>query len=272
MTESADLLLLLDRVGESIREVGATEVMPRFRSLQHGDIEEKSPGDYVTVADHACEVALEVRLRAILDVPVVGEEAATRDPGLLGLVDRAPATWIVDPIDGTANFVAGSTDFAVMVALAEFGEAVAGWIWHPISDRLVSAARGVGVFDDGTPRTLSAPEHARSGSGVLKHKYVAPEHRAAVAAVADELELAPDRGCAGLEYLDVLDGRSSFLFYWRTRPWDHAPGGAITAEAGACVARLDGEPYRPGDGRRGLLTARPELWDGIGPRLDAATT
>ena len=106
---------------------------------------------------------------------------------------------------------------------------------------------------------------------MLKHKYVPAERRDAVRAVADRIEVASDRGCAGLEYLDIVDGRSSFVFYWRTHPWDHAPGGLLAAEAGAHVARLDGSPYRPGDGRRGLLTAAPDVWPRLGPELDAAT-
>ena len=95
-------------------------VMPRFRSLEAGDIEEKGPGDLVTVADRECELALTEALRDIVDVTVVGEEATADNAALLASVG-SDAAWIVDPIDGTSNFAAGRESFAVMVAFAERG-------------------------------------------------------------------------------------------------------------------------------------------------------
>ena len=75
----------MDRVAAAIAEVAATEVMPRFMKLAAGDIREKGPGDFVTVADEAAEAALTPRLLALLPGAVMlGEEAAAADPGLIG--------------------------------------------------------------------------------------------------------------------------------------------------------------------------------------------
>ena len=113
--------MLIEQVAFAVREVGTTEVVPRFRSLASGDITEKSRGDFVTIADQECERVLSARLREIRELPVVGEEASALDPSLLDLVDAAPAVWVIDPIDGTSNFVAGNVNFVVMVALIEAG-------------------------------------------------------------------------------------------------------------------------------------------------------
>src|SRR6185437_792815 len=99
------------------------EVMPRFEKLESGDISEKGPGDLVTVADIAAEHRLTPALRGLLPGSlVVGEEAVAADPAVLALLDGDDYVWVVDPIDGTANFAAGIPLFAVMVALIRRGE------------------------------------------------------------------------------------------------------------------------------------------------------
>ncbi|MEX0913632.1 MAG: inositol monophosphatase family protein, partial [Demequina sp.] len=118
-------------VATAMRDVSDAEIRPRFRALADGDIHLKGPGDFVTEADLAAERELTTRLQAIRDIPVVGEEATAADPSLPDRLADQPAAWVVDPVDGTANFVKGSPTYAVMVALVEHGESVAGWILHP---------------------------------------------------------------------------------------------------------------------------------------------
>lgn len=107
------------RVAELIRETAAAELLPRFRNLAKSDIRQKRPGDVVTVADEAAEQRLATGLAKILPgVPVVGEEAVEKDPSLLDLIARPGETcWIVDPLDGTANFAAGRDRFAIIICL-----------------------------------------------------------------------------------------------------------------------------------------------------------
>ena len=107
------------RVAELMRETAAAELLPRFRTLAKEDIRLKRPGDVVTVADVASEQRLAAGLARILPgVPVVGEEAVEKDPGLVDLIGRPGETcWIVDPLDGTANFAAGKDRFAMIICL-----------------------------------------------------------------------------------------------------------------------------------------------------------
>src|SRR5438128_8098901 len=119
-----------ERVAALMRETAAAELLPRFRKLAKEDVRLKRPGDFVTVADVAAEQRLASGLAAILPgVPVVGEEAAETDPGLLELIGRRDeACWIVDPLDGTANFAAGKDRFAIIVSLVRDGKTIGGWI------------------------------------------------------------------------------------------------------------------------------------------------
>ncbi|MFT4597220.1 MAG: fructose-1,6-bisphosphatase/inositol monophosphatase family enzyme [Paracrocinitomix sp.] len=263
--------LLIANVAAAIREVGNAEVVPRFRSLAAGDITEKGPGDLVTIADQECERVLSERLRTFRDIPVVGEEATAADPSLLDLVAGAPAVWVTDPIDGTSNFVAGNPNFVVMVSLVEYGVTEAAWVWHPETDLMLTAERGKGLSRNGEPApTATRSDQAR---GILKRKFMDEPARTRLGSFPQEIgELVPAHGSAGIEYAALIDGRIDFLMYWRTLPWDHSPGGLLAQEAGMRVARPDGSPYLPGDGKAGLLAATPELWDLVAAEIQAATS
>ena len=100
---------MLDQVAELIREVAATVVLPRFRHLATDEVHQKAPGDLVTIADQESERELTRGLTALLPgSTVVGEEAAAADPGVLDRLDGRGPIWIVDPVDGTNNFAAGT--------------------------------------------------------------------------------------------------------------------------------------------------------------------
>jgi len=261
--------VFVEQVAAVIREVGATQVVPRFQALATGDISEKSPGDYVTIADQECERVLTERLRQIRDVPVVGEEATAADPTLLDLVAGAPAAWVIDPIDGTANFVAGKPSYVVMVAFVEGGETAAAWVWHPATDAMLTVALGGATKRNGV--VVPEPQRTDPVTGILKRKYVPEPGRTRLGNFdADVGQVVPASRSAGIEYALLIDGEIDFLFYWRTLPWDHAPCALLAQQAGMRVARIDGSPYAPGDGAVGLLAAVPNIWDDVANEIRQA--
>ncbi|MHA1152955.1 MAG: inositol monophosphatase family protein, partial [Alphaproteobacteria bacterium] len=142
-----------------LREVAAEEVMPRFRDLAEHEIRAKDSGELVTVADVAAERQITRRLRDLLPgSQVVGEEATAEDPGLLDkFAQEDDWIWVIDPIDGTANFAAGKPVFALMVALVRRGETGAGWILDPNGPRCATAERGGGAWLDAARLVLGPP-------------------------------------------------------------------------------------------------------------------
>ncbi|MCP5028707.1 MAG: hypothetical protein GY929_20730 [Actinomycetia bacterium] len=72
---------------------------------------------------------------------MIGEEAADTDPGLVSLIDSCPAVWLLDPLDGTANFASGSPDYSVMVAYVEDGIVTSSWMWNPALQEMSIASR-----------------------------------------------------------------------------------------------------------------------------------
>jgi fructose-1,6-bisphosphatase/inositol monophosphatase family enzyme len=234
-----------ERVAGLMRETAAAELRPRFRNLAEGDVREKRPGDLVTVADVASEQRLAVGLAKILPgVPVVGEEAVEQDAGLVDLIARpGERCWVVDPLDGTANFSKGVDVFAMIVCLVDDRQTVGGWILDVPGDRMAAALKGQGVTIDGQPivgRPLKGPPKGLMGWGVRKlfDKQLSAEQRRRLGPLTT-------LNCAGREYIELLSGSYDFNLYRRTKPWDHAAGALMMAEAGGRAQRFNGEPYRP---------------------------
>ena len=270
----------LERVGDAIRDVAVRVILPRFGALADGDVHEKGPHDPVTVADQEAEQELSRFLRATWPGDaVIGEEAVAADPDVVSVVAGLDRVWVIDPIDGTSNFVAGSEDFAVMVALVEHGRTTAAWIYQPVPGRMYAAVRGGGAWLDGRPieRPPSPGAHDEL-HGIVKVRYVASELRERLLARAAQLGTpAHDPLASGVQYPLLAEGWTDYVLFWRTLVWDHAPGVLLLEEAGGRASRLDGSRYEPWRGGAGLLVARgprgprprPQRprtrWHGVGP-------
>ena len=267
--------LVTDAVNDAVLAAmdvdAATEIMPRWRSLGAGDVRTKSGDwDVVTDADVLAERYLTDALREIIDIPVVGEEATAADESLLDLVAASEACWLVDPVDGTRNFVDGREDFACMVALVEGGHTVGAWITHPVVGRRIWAAQGTGTFIDGERITAPLPSSATAPLGAVGARLFMDDPDA-VHARARALGPVQDiRFCAGWDYYDLLVGAKDYVLFSRSLPWDHAPGGLLAQEAGLRVGRFNGGEYLPGDGQKGLLTAHPSIWELVRDSLQLA--
>jgi fructose-1,6-bisphosphatase/inositol monophosphatase family enzyme len=154
-----------DAVGEILREAAQTLICPRFRCLDQAAISTKShDNDLVTVVDLETEEFLCRRLTALLPGSgAMGEESVYRDAARKKILDGPDPVWIVDPVDGTANYARGIPEFAIIVALAQRGRTLAGWIHDPLSGRLYVAERGSGVWRGWLPGPDRKPR--RQGVG-----------------------------------------------------------------------------------------------------------
>lgn len=246
---------LRDPVAALLRRVAAEVVMPRFGQLAAEDVHEKTPGELVTVADREAEEHLSAGLTAILaEARVVGEEACAASPVLVDTL-ASGLVWVVDPIDGTANFAAGRGPFGLMVALLNDGEAIASWIYDPLGDRLCHAARDYGASIDGVP-FRARPSGRSKAVASLATQFMTPAVREVLESRARAAyDLAPIPRCAAEHYPRVALGENDVALFQRTLAWDHAPGALFLTEAGGVVRRWDGSPYRVGDGKPGLLVA-----------------
>ena len=265
---------LIATVSDLITEVADLAILPRFRRLNDSEIDEKTPGELVTVADREAEVMLTTRLASLIPgARVIGEEACAANASLLAtLVDGA--VWLVDPLDGTSNFVENHPPFSTMVTLLVDGEPRMAWIFDPVSGQRVIAECGNGAWLNGTRLTVGATVPQISEiSGAILQRFLPPDLKASVLARAAPLgRVLPGTRSAGAEYPAVALGHQHFALFWRTLAWDHAPGALILTEAGGKVARLDGSPYRPSSNASGLLAAHNAgIWHEVQHQLIAGT-
>jgi len=244
----------IDRVTAIIRKTAAAEIMPRFQNLASGDISEKEgPDDYVTTADLEAEKILCRELTALVpNSAVIGEEAADTNPDVISAIKGDRPVWILDPVDGTRNFVHGKACFVSIVAYCVGGITLAGWIHDPVADVTTWAAAGKGAWTGGARLHVApAPTEPSDMRGSLGKRL---QHR-----MSEAWRLDTNSGnfvryyCVGREYMDLSSGALHFARYaGKVKPWDHAAGTLIHREAGGCgLFGSNKAPYGPA---RGVIT------------------
>ncbi|WP_309140977.1 inositol monophosphatase family protein [Novosphingobium sp. G106] len=261
---------LTQAVAAVMRDAAARAIMPHYQTLTASQIKDKAADDLVTVADTESEAILSEGLARLLpEATIVGEEAVAADPSLMGKLGDA-LCWIVDPIDGTNNYAAGKPPFGILIALAEAGETVAGWIYDPLKDRLCHAHRGQGAFI-GDERVTARITGAEPPIAAISLVFADPEKRIALKTqIAPHYSLVDIPRCAAEQYPRLVLGENDVSIFERTLAWDHATGVLFVNEAGGKAARPDGTPYRVDEDRKGLLgAASPALWDQLAARMSA---
>ena len=254
-------------VAALIADAAAAEIMPRFAKLGAGDIREKAPGDLVTVADEAMERRLAPQLLALTPgALVVGEEATAAEPALLDEVGEAPWAWVIDPIDGTANFADSQPTFGVIVALVRRGDPVAGWIHDPITRETVTAAAGEGAWlgEPAAPRRAGAEARAATSRACCSRAITARRSSAAwCSRTAARCGALKSVRSAAHEYLRLARAEMHFVLWTKLMPWDHAAGVLIHREAGGHAAYLEGGAYAAGriDASGLLLAPDAASWE-----------
>ncbi|WP_432092860.1 inositol monophosphatase family protein [Streptomyces sp. bgisy100] len=254
----ADAARNLSAVEEAVRKAAAAEILPRFRQLaEHEIVEKNGPHDLVTVADRLAEEHLTASLSELLPGSVVvGEEAVHADPDIAQALSGDAPVWIVDPVDGTRQFVHGDPGFATLVALAYRGELYASWTYAPASDRMAVAVRGAGASLNGAALRCGTPDPDAALTVATSHPdFTSPEETVAFRRL-EVPGLAPRPcGSAGLEYLAVAEGTLGAVAFGWENPWDHAAGLLLVAEAGGSSATVAGERFRLAGGNALPFTA-----------------
>ncbi|WEJ34866.1 inositol monophosphatase [Devosia sp. SD17-2] len=259
----------IDRLAAILKQAAQQEILPRFRRLDDVMIQTKTGAfDLVTEADTNAE---RVITAAILDhspnTQVIGEEAVAANPALLSASLEDRITIYVDPVDGTANFAGGLPLFAVMAAVVQNGETVAGVIYDPMGDDFLMAEKGCGtwqVFPDGRRIRMkfADPVPVSEMGGLASTGYLPLEQRRVLMGNLAKVKMFGNYRCAGHEYRFAAGGNVHFLGYGKLMPWDHVAGALMMRECGAHVAKFDGSEYRPGDIEGGLLVAPDkDSWD-----------
>ena len=228
MPLSQEDLDLRFRVAQAvIREAGSLAA-DHYRRRASLAIDRKGAQDLVSEADRACEDLIVAGLTRLFPKDsFLGEEAGLRNPG-------GEAIWVIDPIDGTHNFLTGVPFWCVSLALVIGGESVIGLIYHPAEDELFCAQRGGGAFLNGTAIRVTGETELTRARICIGFSYRRP--------VADHVQAVEALLEAGCEYLRLGSGALGLAYaaagrfdgYWErhTNSWDAAAGLLLVQEAG----------------------------------------
>ena len=263
---------VLDRaVSAALRDAARIAILPRFKPGRPIEADFKAADEAVTAADRESEALLHDRLATLIPgAHVVGEEAVHFDPDLVGRLSEGTC-WIIDPLDGTGNFAKGLSPFGMLVALADHGRPVAGWIYDPVGDRMCSAQRGQGAFVDGQPFTAPAWQGGRATVAVTRLFAQAERRDALLKVLSGRFDMVDSPRCAADQYPRVAEGGNDATLFTRTIAWDHAAGVVFLEEAGGVARRQDGTAYLCGDADAGLVIAScPRRWDNVAHCLHEA--
>lgn len=213
-------------------------------------VREKARADLVTDADHASQAAVKTCLLAAFpDHLFVGEEEAygksieeTRPPA------GSPPVWVVDPLDGTSNYVHDVPAYCVSIGLWSGGRAVVGVILDPRMDELFTAAAGHGAFLNGEPMRVS--ETAAVRDALLSTGFPAgwaqqQRNLAAWRTLSEHSQALRRTGSTALNLAYVAAGRFDGYWAYDNWAWDVTAGACLVAEAGGTVTTADGAAFDP---------------------------
>jgi fructose-1,6-bisphosphatase/inositol monophosphatase family enzyme len=220
-----------------------------FRQHDRVRIVQSGPDGPVTTADLRAQERLISGLASRFGpATFVAEEGAHRHTKL----GPGSTAWIIDPLDGTSEYLAGGRQFGVQVAALSAGRLVGAWICCPDLGWALSAWAGgplhVNVpdtIDNSDGRTVIADGDFEQGHlDALRERGVTGYRRS--------------RSCA-VEYCQIVTDQLDVALYRRTHPWDHAPGAYLAYRAGAQSIRWNGNKYHPADNGLGILTVAAQL-------------
>jgi myo-inositol-1(or 4)-monophosphatase len=239
-TERNAMFRAVERAGQSL--------MRDFARLATLPITEKGPSDFVSSADLDAQAVLRAELSAAF--PHCGfllEEASDVPDAALDGRAESGARFIIDPLDGTTNFLRGIPHFAVSVALELRGEIVAGLVFNPPASEFFWAEKGQGCWLGERRLTVATTSiaHAIVGTGIPHLGRPAHERfLAALPRIMSEVAGIRRLGSASLDLANVAAGRFDMFWEVGLSPWDVAAGQLLVKEAGGIVTGCKGEPFR----------------------------
>jgi myo-inositol-1(or 4)-monophosphatase len=215
----------------------------------------KKGDDFATEVDLAIERQVVAALEDATGIGVHGEEFG-------GPAIDSPWVWVLDPIDGTFNYAAGSPMASILLALLHDGDPVAGLTWLPFTDQRYTAVAGGPLMKNGVPRPSLAPaELAASLVGVgtfsadSRGRFPGRYRLAVLENLSRVCSRLRMHGSTGIDLVYVADGILGGAITFGGHVWDHAAGAALVRAAGGVVTNLAGEPWTPAS--RSVLAAAP---------------
>lgn len=232
--------MLVKKICEIVKECGEIILSAKRDSMEIDS--KQGAGNFVTVYDKKVQDTLFEKLKKILpDAVFIGEEGASEK-----LPEKGYA-FIIDPIDGTANFIKDRHASSISVALLKDGEPFIGVVYDPYFKELFYAEKGKGAFLNQTPIKVSDDDLSDGLVLFGTSPYYRELTEATFKKAYELFEKAADlrrSGSAALDLCSLAAGRAEVFFEMRLSPWDYAAASLIVSEAGGIISDIDGNPLR----------------------------
>ena len=221
-------------------------------------ITEKQHNDFVTDVDQAAEQAIvETLLKAYPDHAILAEESGAS----ANMNDESEFAWIIDPIDGTTNFMHGYPNYCVSIALQQRGIITQAVIYDPVRNDLYTASKGAGAFLN--DKRIRVTKHDRLANTLLSTGHGAgpralDEYMRMYQIMAERCQGVRSAGSAALELANVATGRSDGYYEKGLKPWDMAAGSLLVTEAGGICGEFNGESSYLNKGD--IIAASPKVF------------
>ena len=225
------------RLASAEKAARAAGAIIRNRYETDFQVDYKGPSDPVTEVDRACEE----KIRQILaeshpDIAFWGEESGTSE------ID-APLSWVVDPLDGTKNFVHGYPFVAVSIGLVQDSHPILGVIYDPLRDEMFTAAKGMGTRLNGRPVTASQTDRVNDALVVTSLNSLPSRQMTLLQKVCMYCQGVRRGGAAALDLAQIGAGRVDAAWEWNLCPWDLAAAYVIVTEGQGTMTQPDGSPF-----------------------------
>ncbi|OFM97386.1 inositol monophosphatase [Neisseria sp. HMSC055F11] len=254
---------MLHRLQKVVRHIAQTEVMPRFLNTPS---HRKEDGSMLSEADLAAQTAFAAALPLLIDSPMLGEEMSVQEQTTLWKMHaHTDGLWVVDPIDGTNNFVNGLPHFAVSVAFVKNVRAELGIIYNPVSGECFYAERGKGAYLNGTRLPLRTVDKKLSEAiAGVEIKYLRSGKLTSRMSTLAPFGTIRSMGSSTLDWCYLASGRYDVYIHGGQKLWDYAAGALIFEEAGGNLSTLEGDDFWSGEHvfKRSVIAAlQPALFE-----------
>ena len=262
---------IINYISDLLVEVNELIILKYYKNLSSKHINTKSSDDdYVSIADKESEIYIVKNLIGFLNInQYIGEETSYTNKDDYKSLEKNALYWVIDPIDGTKNYINGKNEFCSMISLVFNSIPIASFVYYPLKNLLVYAFKGFGAYslEIKTKKIIQLRIQQNSFDNIVGSGGTKGIEEPLRQKVLQNLRKYTNRlfiGSAGIEAIMLASNETQFVFHGRVTPWDHSPLDLIIKESGGCVYMLNDKAEFNIFSRGPILAAsNDQIWENI---------
>ena len=262
---------IINYISDLLVKVNELIILKYYKNLSSKHINTKSSDDdYVSIADKESEIYIVKNLIGFLNInQYIGEETSYSNKDDYKSLEKNALYWVIDPIDGTKNYINGKNEFCSMISLVFNSIPIASFVYYPFKNLLVYAFKGFGAYsvEIKTKKIIQLRIRQDSFANIVGSGGTKGIQEPLRQKVLQNLRKYTNRlfiGSAGIEAIMLASNETQFVFHGRVTPWDHSPLDLIIKESGGCVYMLNDKAEFNIFSRGPILAAsNDQIWENI---------